>query len=111
MAGRSAEENGKLARNAQRPGRRMVGFKGKNMFYTYILQSITNPGMLYRGHTSTLKKRLAEHNAGKCASTSKHVPWKVKFYAAFETLDLARQFERYLKTGSGHSFSKRHLGL
>ena len=34
-----------------------------------------------------------------------------QFYAAFETLELARDFEHYLKTGSGHAFSKRHLGL
>jgi hypothetical protein len=27
------------------------------------------------------------------------------FYAAFETLERAQQFERYLKIGSGHAFS------
>jgi predicted GIY-YIG superfamily endonuclease len=81
------------------------------MFYAYILQSITHPDQFYRGHTSDLRKRLADHNAAKCPHTAKYAPWKVKFYAAFETLDLAQRFERYLKTGSGHSFSKRHFGL
>jgi len=33
------------------------------------------------------------------------------FYAAFETLDLAQHFEHHLKSGSGHAFPKRHLGL
>jgi hypothetical protein len=28
-----------------------------------------------------------------------------------ETLALAQQFEQYLKSGSGHASSKRHLGL
>jgi predicted GIY-YIG superfamily endonuclease len=81
------------------------------MFYAYILQSLADSTQYYRGHTSGLKQRLMEHNAGKCPHTSKFPPWKVKFYAAFETLELARGFEQYLKTGSGHAFSKRHLGL
>jgi hypothetical protein len=33
----------------------------------------------------------------------------VKYYAAFETLALAQEFERYLKSGSGHAFAKRHF--
>ncbi|HZL78795.1 MAG TPA: GIY-YIG nuclease family protein [Candidatus Limnocylindrales bacterium] len=81
------------------------------MFYAYVLQSIADPKELYRGHSSDLRQRLAEHNAGKCRHTSKFFPWKLKFYAAFETVELAPQFERYLKTGSGHAFAHRHLGL
>ena len=81
------------------------------MFYSYVLESLSVPGELYRGHTAELKLRLADDNAGRCPHTSKFAPWKLKFYAAFETLALAQQFERYLKTGSGHEFSKRHLGL
>ena len=81
------------------------------MFYAYVLQSVTAPNQTYRGHTVDLKQRVAEHNAGKCPHTSKFKPWRVKFYAAFETLELAQQFERYLKTGSGHEFAHRHLGL
>jgi len=83
----------------------------QDRFYAYILQSTTHPAQFYRGHTSDLKNRLAEHNAGKCSHTSKYMPWKVKFYAAFEKLELAQSFEQYLKSGSGHAFSKRRLGL
>ena len=79
------------------------------MYYAYILESETTPGEFYRGHTDGLKRRVTEHNAGKCTHTSKLRPWKVKFYAAFETLALAQEFERYLKSGSGHAFAKRHL--
>ena len=79
------------------------------MFYAYILQSLNNPVELYRGHSSDLKQRLADHNAGHCQHTAKFAPWKLKFYAAFETLEQAQQFERYLKSGSGHAFAKRHL--
>ena len=79
------------------------------MFYTYILQSLSHPNELYRGHTSDRKQRLADHNAGRCLHTSKFLPWKLKFYAAFETLEQAQRFEAYLKSGSGHAFAKRHL--
>jgi putative endonuclease len=81
------------------------------MFYTYILQSESDPSQLYRGHTQDLKARLVEHNRGKCHHTARHAPWKIKFYSAFETLELAQAFERYFKSGSGHSFARRHLGL
>ena len=83
----------------------------KRMCYAYILQSIPYPAQLYRGHTSDLKTRLADHNTGKSPHTSKFRPWKLKFYAAFETVELAQAFEEYLKSGSGHSFAKRHLGI
>ncbi|HEX4646486.1 MAG TPA: GIY-YIG nuclease family protein [Verrucomicrobiae bacterium] len=79
------------------------------MFYTYILQSTSQPEQFYRGHTADLKQRLVEHNSGKCLHTAKCRPWKIKFYAAFETVELARHFEQYLKSGSGHAFAKRHF--
>jgi len=40
------------------------------MFYAYIRESLSKPGEFYRGHTDDLKRRLAEHNAGKCPHTS-----------------------------------------
>jgi putative endonuclease len=81
------------------------------MFYAYVLQSERFPDELYRGHRSDLKQRLADHNIGKCPHTAKFRPWKIKFYAAFETLELAQNFELYLKSGSGYAFSKRHFGF
>ena len=79
------------------------------MFYTYVLESKRKPGTRYTGHTSNLKSRLRQHNAGENRSTVRHRPWKVKLYIAFETRDLARRFERYLKSGSGHAFANRHF--
>ena len=43
--------------------------------YADILQSVDHPSQYYRGHTSNLKQRLAEHNAGRCQHTAKFV-WK-----------------------------------
>jgi predicted GIY-YIG superfamily endonuclease len=33
------------------------------MHYTYVLETSTEPGERYIGHTFDLKKRLEEHNA------------------------------------------------
>jgi len=79
------------------------------MYYTYVIESETSPGRRYIGHTSDLKRRMADHNSGKCAHTAKHRPWKLKLYIAFEDLEHARRFERYLKTGSGHAFAHRYF--
>jgi len=56
--------------------------KSKPMFYAYVLESLSVPDELYRGHTANLKQRLADHNAGTCLHTSKFKPWKVKLYVA-----------------------------
>ena len=79
------------------------------MYYTYILESTADPTR-YPGHTSDLRARLAEHNRGKCRHTARHRPWKVKLYIAFATRKLARDFERYLKSGSGHAFANHTSG-
>jgi putative endonuclease len=79
------------------------------MYFAYILESLRKPGERYIGHTTDLKKRLQEHNAGKCKHTDSLKPWKLCLYIAFETLVQAQRFERYLKSGSGHAFAKRHF--
>ena len=79
------------------------------MFYTYILRSINHPDQRYIGSTADLRKRLTVHNAGSVPHTAKFRPWKVETYIAFETEELARAFEIYLKSGSGHVFAKRHF--
>jgi predicted GIY-YIG superfamily endonuclease len=47
------------------------------MHYVYLLQSEAFPGQRYVGLTSDLRRRLAEHNAGKSPHTSKYVPWRL----------------------------------
>jgi len=81
------------------------------MHYAYILESEIKLGERYIGHTSDLKARLKEHNAGKCIHTYKSKPWRIRVYIAFETADQAQRFERYLKSGSGHAFANRHFRL
>ena len=79
------------------------------VYYTYVLESLRRPGTRYIGGTSNLQRRLEQHNAGKNRSTSKHRPWKFVLFVAFETRLQACRFERYLKSGSGHAFAKRHF--
>jgi putative endonuclease len=79
------------------------------MFYTYVIESLSYHDQRYIGHTADLRQRLADHNAGKCPHTSKFLPWKITVYIAFETIEQAQHFERYLKSGSGHVFAKRLL--
>jgi len=78
-------------------------------YYVYILVSELDDEMHYSGITTNLRCRLAEHNRGKCPHTAKHRPWKIETAVAFRSEAKARHFERYLKTGSGREFARRHL--
>lgn len=53
--------------------------------------------------------RLAAHNAGKCTHTAGRGPWTIDTLIEFVDERRALAFERYLKSGSGVAFAKRHL--
>lgn len=78
------------------------------MFYTYILKS-SKSNLFYYGYTEDLKRRLKEHNAGTSRYTKAHTPWKLVWYCAFESKDKAKDFELYLKSGSGKAFTCKRL--
>jgi len=65
--------------------------------------------MQRRGLTTDLKQRLAEHNSGKSPHTAQFEPWRLVTYVAFSDEQKAAEFERYLKSGSGHAFANRRL--
>jgi putative endonuclease len=79
------------------------------MHYAYILQSLSNPDHFYIGFTSDLKRRLLEHNSGKSIHANKFLPWKIKNYFAFEDQEKAEKFEKFLKSGNGRIFAKKHF--
>jgi len=79
------------------------------MHYVYLLQSQQNPSIHYVGFTADLKTRLASHNAGQNQSTAPNRPWSIAAYFAFPDKHKAREFEEYLKSGSGRTFAKRHF--
>lgn len=80
------------------------------MYYVYILESVHEPAEHYVGRTDDLRGRLAAHNDGKSPHTAKHRPWNLVCYHAFADETRAIGFERYLKTGSGREFRRRHFG-
>lgn len=79
------------------------------MFYVYLLQSLSHPAKKYVGFTDDLKQRLEIHNAGGSAYTKPYTPWKVVALLGVESKEQALRLEKYLKTGSGSIFAKRHL--
>ena len=79
------------------------------MYYVYILQSVNDASRHYIGLTNDMDRRLSEHNSESCSHTKKYAPWKIKNYFAFDREAVAQRFEKYLKTGSGRQFSRRHF--
>ena len=79
------------------------------MKYVYLLESISRSDKRYIGITEDLNQRLKEHNAGKSPHTAKFKPWKIVVAIRFTDDRKAKMFEKYLKSGSGHAFAKRHF--
>lgn len=79
------------------------------MHFVYLLKSIHTPEKIYIGSSKNIAARLQQHNDGKSAHTTKYKPWKLVAYIGFENQNKAFIFEKYLKTGSGRVFIKRHL--
>jgi predicted GIY-YIG superfamily endonuclease len=83
--------------------------EGRQVYYIYLIESLSAQDERYVGMTADLKQRLQEHNAGKSSHTSKFRPWKLTTYIAFTDRAKAEAFERYLKSGSGHAFASKRL--
>jgi predicted GIY-YIG superfamily endonuclease len=75
----------------------------------YVLKNSDEPPRFYTGVTSDLTARLGAHNAGRCSHTSKHRPWSIDLVVRFTDEPRALKFEKYLKSGSGIEFARRHL--
>jgi predicted GIY-YIG superfamily endonuclease len=75
----------------------------------YVLRSLTDRTRYYTGLTSNPRSRLLAHNAGRCPHTADGSPWTIDVLVEFADERRALAFERYLKSGSGCAFAKRHL--
>ena len=78
--------------------------------FVYVLRSDSDPKRHYVGLTSDINQRLIWHNAGRSGVTVRNRPWKLVVSLEFVDTTSAWRFERYLKTGSGRAFAKRHFG-
>ncbi|MDO5655301.1 MAG: GIY-YIG nuclease family protein [Flavobacteriaceae bacterium] len=75
------------------------------MMYIYVLISEVD-GRFYVGMTKNVENRLKEHNSGKTKSTKGFRPWKLFFSEEFESREIARKREKYLKSGYGKQWIK-----
>jgi putative endonuclease len=75
----------------------------------YVLKNESDPPRYYTGLTSHLAGRLAAHNAGRVPHTADGKPWIVDVVVEFADERRAIALEKYLKSGSGGAFAKRHL--
>ena len=80
------------------------------MTWVYLLRSLSDPDCVYVGLTGYLEERLDQHNSTKeTGYTAKYRPRKIEIAIRFADRLKAKAFETYLKSGSGHSFAKRHF--
>ena len=77
--------------------------------FVYIIRSIGHSGRYYVGLTSDVTRRLAIHNSGGSVHTEKLRPWELVAAIEFTSQASAVAFEKYLKSGSGRAFAKRHF--
>src|SRR3990167_8599605 len=75
-------------------------------YYVYILRC--NDGKPYTGCTDDLKDRCDRHQKGNVPATKNRLPFKLISYFAFTNKYAAFNFEKYLKSGSGRAFLKKH---
>ncbi len=76
------------------------------MYYVYGLKCKDGH---YIGCTGNLKERLEKHRKGYVSATANRLPVKLVFYFAISDKYKAFEFEKYLKSGSGRAFIKRHI--
>ena len=77
----------------------------------YIIRSDADPERHYVGITNNVRSRLDWHNSGPSGHTVSYRPWSLVVSMEFPTESEAARFEKYLKSGSGRAFAKRHFAI
>ena len=83
--------------------------RGSGKRFVYILRSDSDSTRHYVGLTSDVDERVHWHNEGPSGQTLQNRPWSPVVVIEFRHEHTAVRFERYLKSGSGRAFAKRHL--
>jgi putative endonuclease len=73
------------------------------MFYVYVIENELHE--LYTGSSNDLKRRLHEHQSGKCVATKGH-DWVLVYYEAYRVEADARLREQSIKHFGG---TRKHL--
>ena len=78
------------------------------MIYTvYVLKD--KNGLLYKGLTKSLERRMREHNSGHTITTSRMKELTLIYTEEYNTFAEARKRELYLKSSAGRRFLKSIL--
>jgi putative endonuclease len=105
--------SGGIGRHARFRGvcRKTCGFESRlrylifSMYYVYAIRSLSRK-YIYVGITDNVERRVLEHNTGRNKTTKPYRPFKLLFVESFDTRELARKKEKYLKSGIGKEFLK-----
>jgi putative endonuclease len=77
-------------------------------YYFYVFKN--EDGLLYKGHTSDLGRRLIEHNQEGNSYTKLRGPWELVYKEKLNTRSEAMKRESYYKTGKGRDALNRRIG-
>ncbi len=75
----------------------------------YFVYSLKCKDGFYVGCTDDIEGRLERHRNGYVPATKNRLPVGLEFYIAIEDKYNAFEFEKYLKSGSGRAFVRKHL--
>ncbi len=78
------------------------------MYYVYSLKCKDG---FYIGCTTDITDRVERHIGGHVPATADRRPVVLEFYVALADKYKAFRFEKYLKSGSGRAFIKKHLAI
>ena len=80
------------------------------MYFVYVIKS-KKDRKRYTGITDNLTRRINQHNRGSKAtpSTKNRGPFDLIYYEEVENSRVAREREKYLKSGIGREFLKNYI--
>lgn len=76
-------------------------------WFVYLLRC--SDGKIYTGCTNDIDDRIKRHNSGFVEHTRSRLPAELLLTVVFFDKYKAYNFERYLKSGSGKEFTRRHF--
>ena len=80
------------------------------MYFVYVLKSLER-NYLYVGLTDNVERRFGEHQSGKNKTTKPYRPFKLLLVEQYNTRSVAREREKYLKSGVGKEYLKQLIKI
>ncbi len=75
------------------------------MYTVYAIKSLVK-NYIYVGLINNINRRFSQHNSGREKTTKSYRPYKLIYLEVVKSRVLARQREKYLKSGLGKEFLK-----